>query len=81
MESQSNDTVALPSGQQTNAPVHQKYGLFQSLQDMMGAVKSNPITFFGITLQMRPADLVQDEHMLVGTVAVSNTNTRKVLAE
>lgn len=41
--------VDVTPNQQPNAPVLPKYGIFQSLQHMMGAVKRNPVTF-GVTL-------------------------------
>ncbi len=45
METQIHDGASQENSQQSNLPSSQKYGIFQSLQEMLGAVRGNPVTF------------------------------------
>ncbi len=49
MENQANFVPNQQGNQQVNVSTLPKYGIFQSLQHVMGAVKRNPVTF-GVTL-------------------------------
>lgn len=45
MENQPDKDVSHTNGQLTNIPTPRKYGVFQSLQEMLGTAQSNPVSF------------------------------------
>lgn len=49
MKNKTNTAASKPGNQQSGAPAIPQYGIFQSLNHMMGALKRNPVTF-GVTL-------------------------------